>query len=99
MIKLAIDVTDLAARLRAEGLEEAAAQLEALPAAPAPAATAAPRVVYVVMSNDFPDGVFTTEALADAYCAAAKAKDQAVRAHGPGIYYRAHAFPLRDTLK
>ena len=49
--------------------------------------------VYVVMGNDFPDSVFTSQALADAYC-----RDRSAE-YRPGqgqrrIYWRVYPFVL-----
>ena len=49
--------------------------------------------VYVVMGNDYPKCVFTTEAVADKFCADKKAEQKAN--HGPRIYWRVYGFPLQ----
>lgn len=47
--------------------------------------------VYVVMGNDFPAGVFSTQALADAYCESQKAEDAK---RGARIYWRVYEYEL-----
>lgn len=49
--------------------------------------------VYVVMGNDFPDCVFSTEAAAEAYCESKKAE----RREGyRRIYWRVYEFEVRS---
>lgn len=60
--------------------------------------------VYVIMGNDFPDGVVDDEAAAQAICKERMEAQRAqlVKEHGEGkgalysprIYWRAHAFEL-----
>lgn len=51
--------------------------------------------VYVVMGNDYPDAVFTTQELADAYCAKQKQVDLM---NGRRIYWRVYPFPVKDSV-
>lgn len=45
-------------------------------------------IVYVVMGNDYPDAVFTTEVAASAYCSDKKAQT------GRRVHWRYYAFRL-----
>lgn len=57
--------------------------------------------VYVVMGNDYPDAVFTTEALADEYCRQAAANVGALRVAGlggPKIHWRYYDFELHSAI-
>lgn len=52
--------------------------------------------VYVVMCNDYPDAIFSTETAAEEYCAAKKA-GLALREHskyGPRVHWRYYEFEL-----
>jgi hypothetical protein len=46
--------------------------------------------VYVVMGNDYPDCVFSTEKKAEAYCDKRRAEKSGV--HQPRVYWRAYEF-------
>lgn len=54
--------------------------------------------VFVVMGNDYPQAVFTTEARAEAYCVEMRKAD-ALESKQTGqrrmVYWRVYAFPLR----
>lgn len=52
--------------------------------------------VWVVMGNDYPDAVFTTEAAAKAYCEEQKKKSLYPGTSTPRIYWRTYEFELRD---
>lgn len=47
--------------------------------------------VYVVMGNDFPDAVFSSESEADAYCARQRTENPKSR-----VYWRSYDFVLDD---
>jgi hypothetical protein len=54
-------------------------------------------MVYVVMGNDYPDAVFSTEEAAEAYCEKkrqAEKKENKGKWQGPGIFWRVHHFQL-----
>jgi hypothetical protein len=51
--------------------------------------------VWVVMSNDFPDAVFTSEAAANAYCKG-KMNEQKKEMPSPRIYYHNYEFEVRE---
>lgn len=61
---------------------------------------------YVVMGNDFPDGVYLTKRGADRAIADAKHNEAILRgrepwnarAQGPGVYYRHYEFPIGPQL-
>lgn len=59
---------------------------------------AKPLFVWVVMSNDFPDKVFSNETLADEYCLANNASDKKLaedpRNRRQRIYYRWYKFEV-----
>lgn len=48
--------------------------------------------VFVVMSNDFPDAVFRTDAAAEAHCEAMRKKGSP---SGHKIYWRVYKFQVR----
>ena len=52
------------------------------------------RKVFVVMSNDFPDCVISTEEGAEDYVATRIAVERALKPRGPRIYWRWYEFTL-----
>lgn len=61
------------------------------------------RRVYVVMGNDYPDAVFTTEAAAEAYCTERAAEDPRPKLRSsafpaPRVYWRYYDFPLLTEI-
>lgn len=55
--------------------------------------------VYVVMGNDFPDSVWSTEEKANAAIEQNKAAEIQARsiAHGSPVYYKVHTFGLDNA--
>jgi hypothetical protein len=56
--------------------------------------------VFVVMGNDFPAAVFTTEQAAEDYCVDQREETEAKRKRGEGsgrIYWRVYPFDLQST--
>lgn len=61
--------------------------------------------VFVVMGNDYPDAVFTSNEAAEAYCCAKRSDDVLAQPKGgmmhgsvPRIYWRVYAFDLREKV-
>lgn len=55
------------------------------------------RKVFVIMGNDFPDSVVSSQKAADEYIEARKAVDKAMKV-GHRIYWRSYEFEI-DKLK
>lgn len=53
--------------------------------------------VYVIMGNDYPDAVVSSQQLADEYIEARKVVDKALNI-GPKIYWRSYEFII-DEIK
>lgn len=55
--------------------------------------------VYIVMGNDYPDAVFTTEAAAATYCSDKSAETPKLPgSRVPRIYWRWYAFELQGAI-
>lgn len=52
--------------------------------------------VWVVMGNDFPNAVFSSEAAADEYCARKKAEPPVHHGNFRRIYWRTYEFELQQ---
>ena len=53
--------------------------------------------VFVVMGNDFPDAVFSNEALAEAYMTTKKNEDPR-KGYGNRIHWRCYEFDVNETV-
>jgi hypothetical protein len=53
---------------------------------------------YVVMSNDYPSAIFSTEAAADSYCAAKNEEDER-QFHPRRVFWRTYGFVVDKECK
>ena len=51
---------------------------------------------YVVMANDFPDSVFSSEKKAEAYCDNQRNNDKPKSVYSPRVYWRIHEFIIDE---